>query len=247
MSPEKWQAHQAEEQKEAELIKYLLAQGYRQLYANDILGKELTFKSREALIFSDFYQEDYIHYADRVDGSFRVAYLFDRLDPFFEEQLHSMGGVHRKLVLPGGYLLYTDFQPPLPGHSLSSQLWRGSSFPDTGAAGSAFDRNMASKWVAPQRAGAYFQVDLGKKALFTNFPLSPVIGKAGGLSKFLSANGRDWRVVAKVWDQSKPFFWSGPQPMYKIRHPRMEFSVPPTLPVYRIESTRTYPGPFVDR
>ena len=212
--------------------------GLTRVYDQSGLGKEINFRSGGALVFANPYQENLLKQADRVDGAFSLAWIVD--DPSFEVQLKSIGGRFKKVAVPGGFNLYTDFQPPPSGDLLSRSLWTGSSNPPSARVSQAFDGNVGTSWRGPKIPGTYVQIDFGKietiqKVLFL---LDSHQDIPAGYRLGVSTNGSDWQTVTQVDNYIGPLFWSGTHPMDKIRYPRVEASFAPAPARFlRIEQT----------
>ena len=109
-SPARYQEYREGEERKNLLAEFLKKNGLTRVYDQSGLGKEINFRSGGALVFASPFQENVLKQADLVDGSWRLAWLGD--DPSFEAQMKSIGGRYRKVSVPGGFNLYTDFQPP---------------------------------------------------------------------------------------------------------------------------------------
>ena len=159
-----YQSYRQNELREAQLIDSLKRMGLQRLYAEDSLGKLLMIKSREALIFSNAFQEDFLKYAQMVDGlEPSRLFLARAIILFFEENLKAVGGGYRKSALPGGYQLFSEFQTsPRPLDRDPPGSMERVSQRKCAPAPWAFDNDIATEWRAPITPGSYYLLDLGK-------------------------------------------------------------------------------------
>lgn len=221
-----FQAYKKTEKIEARLTDYLIHNGYNRLYSGDP-EKILAFKSREALIVAQPYQEVYLRYADQVDAARNPAYLFLGQDHIFEENMKALGGSYRKILAADGYLLYADFKPPTETFKfLPRDLWKGTSNLYPSEAKNAFDGDISTGWAIrrPQKQGDYFLLDLGKAETVGKISYIPASYRhvPTGYQIAVSLNGKDWEIIAQVRQYRGPTFWAGPTPMTKVRQGRVE-------------------------
>ncbi len=82
-----------------------------------------------------------------------------------------------------------------------------------------------------RKSGTYFLLDLGRVERVGKISYIPAGYREvpGGYQVALSLDGKNWQKVADVPDYRGPTFWSGPKPMTKIRHGRVETVFPPRL------------------
>jgi 4-amino-4-deoxy-L-arabinose transferase-like glycosyltransferase len=213
------------DEKENRLIDFLAKNGYTHFYCSD-LGKRLTFKSKGALV-SAYPFVECSKYADRVDASPKAVYLSSGEDKNFEENLNAIGGSYRRVTAPDGYLLYTDFKPPPNAYRLLPRhLWTGTSNLNPSEVKNAFDGDVFTGWgtKGPQKKGTYFLLDLGRVETIGKISYIPAsyADVPAGYQVAVSLDGRNWQVVASVSNYEYPIFWSGPTPMMKARHGRVE-------------------------
>ncbi len=229
-NPAAYQGYKQNELREAQLIDSLKRLGLQRLYADDSLGKLLMIKSGEALIFSQPFQEDFLKYAQMVDGSSQAAYLVAGNNTLFEENLKAIGGGYRKSTLPGGYQLFSGFHPP-PNRwmEISRDQWKGSASENASQAPGAFDNDIATEWRAPLTPGSYYLLDLGKLERVGKVEYLPTSYRdvPSGYRLEGSTDGRSWRVIQQVNHYQGPFFWSEAHPMIKLRRGRVEMVFDP--------------------
>ena len=231
-NPDKLKNYYEEVQKEARLKNFLLENSLNRIYTdsqiND-LGTRLILSSKEGIICSDTYGENYLKYANMVDGSKNVTYLYLGEDRRFEENLKAVGGSYRKIKNPDGYIFYTDFKPPSGGFQLVPRyLWKGKSNPPSADVPMAFDDVVGSIWAVPQEPGNFFEIDFGRMESINKFSYIPGSYRdvPCGFQLNVSKDGIHWQEVSSVSSYWGPIFWSGPHPMVKIRRGRIEVSFP---------------------
>jgi len=226
----KYKTYQDQQASEDRLIRFLTQNRYDRFYYG-VPGKTLTFKSKEALIASDLYQEGYPKYADQVDSSRRLAYLSQGESEVFEDNIKAIGGSFKKIKAGDGYLLYTAFHPPAESFQpIPRHLWTGTSDLYPMDVKNAFDGDIATGWGTrgPQKQGTYFLIDLGKVATVGKIAYIPANYREVpvGYEVSLSLDGRTWQTVSKVPEYHGPTFWSGPNPLTKVRQGRIETVFP---------------------
>ncbi len=217
-------------EKENRLVDFMIKNGYTRFYS-DNSGKRLTFKSKGALI-SAIPLLEISKYADQVDASPKAAYLSLGENKDFEENLKAIGGSYRKVTAPDGYLLYTDFKPPQNTyHVVPRHLWTGTSDLYPSEVKNAFDGDISTGWETngPQKKGTYFLLDLGRVETIGKMSYIPAsyAEVPAGYQVAISSDGKNWQIVASVSKYTGPFFWSGPTPMMKALHGRVEIVFPP--------------------
>jgi hypothetical protein len=227
----KYQDFQKNEEIEGRLINFLTQKGYNHFYSGP-MGKVLTFKSQERLICADRYQEVLLKYADLVDSSNNPAYLCRGEEKVFESNIKAIGGSYRKVTATDGYLLYADFKPPpWNDNRILRNLWKGTSNLHPGDAKKVFDGDISTGWGTrgPQKKEDYFLLDLGRVEIVEKVSYIPASYREvpAGYQLSVSLDGKNWQIVSNVPDYYGPTFWSGPNPMTKVRHGRVETVFPP--------------------
>ncbi|MFH0787265.1 MAG: discoidin domain-containing protein [Pseudomonadota bacterium] len=226
-------SYQENKKEEGRLLAFLTKNGFNRIFLNhelDHLGKKLILFSQEALLCSNPYEEGYLRYANLVDGANKVSYLFQGENHLFEENLNALGGSYRKIKAPGGYILYTDYRPPAGNYRLISRdLWKGKSVPSSADTSLAFDGDVASGWTTLQEPGTSMTIDLGRMEIINKVSFIPGSYREipAGYQIDISPDGRIWKTVTKVSQYLGPFFWSGPNPLIKIRQGRIETAFSP--------------------
>jgi hypothetical protein len=220
-----WQYEQSD-RTEDQLAAFLVNRGYKRFYHDGKLGNRLMFRSKGGLVASHPYQEGCLKNSDLVDAAFNPSYLSLGDDQVFEERIKGTGGSFRKVSAPGGYLLYTAFEPPKTYRMIPQILWRGKSNIDPTGVKNAFDGDMATGWSTrgPQKKGTTFLLDLGGIERVGKISQVPAIyyQVPGRYQVALSIDGMHWDIVAQVKGDKGPTFWSGPNPMIKVRTGRIE-------------------------
>jgi hypothetical protein len=219
-------AFKERDRKQRQLVDFLKEKRFNRLYAG-LEGYQVALRSQGAVVSSHPYQEGCLKIADLVDGSSRPAYLSQGEDLGFEANLKAIGGSYQKIQAPEGYLLYTDFIPPEGAYrQLSRTLWTAISNRNPLATSQAFDGNISTGWGTgtQQDRGTFFLLDFGKQeeigkvtwfpANYRQIPTSYEI--------MVSLDGKNWASVVRVPEYRGPIFWSGPNPLVKIRHGRIE-------------------------
>jgi hypothetical protein len=148
----------------------------------------------------------------------------------FEENLNALGGSYRKIMAPDGCVLYTDFRPPAGNYRLISRdLWTGKSLPSSAEASFAFDGDVATGWTALQDPGTSLTIDLGRMETINKVSFIPGSFREipAGYQIDISPDGSQWKRLIKVTQYWGPLFWSGPNPLIKIRYGRIEAAFPP--------------------
>ncbi len=212
------------------LTDFLMNNGYRRFYYEGG-NYALTLKSRESLISAHPYQEGSLKYADWVDSNNKPAYLSEGEDKVFEENLTALGGRYQKVTAPDGYVLYTHFKPSEEAYRrISRDLWKGTSDLYPEEVKKAFDGAVSTGWdtQGPQKPGTYILLDLGRVETVGKISYIPASYREVpvGYQVALSLEGKDWQIVSDVPQYKGPLFWSGPGPMTKVRHGRVETVFP---------------------
>jgi len=211
---------------ENRLLDFLINNGYVRLYSEGRLGNRLIFRSKGILIASHPYQEGCLKHADMADAAFRPAYLSQGEDKVYEENIKAIGGSYRKVAAPGGYFVYNDFIPPEPYRPIPRDFWIGTSNVQPSGAKYAFDGDITTGWgtLGPQKKGTYFLLDLGRVETVGKISYIPAISYQVpvGYQVALSGDGKSWQTVSEVQGYKGPTFWSGPNPMTKVRYGRVE-------------------------
>jgi hypothetical protein len=195
-------------------------------------GASLTFKSKEAIIFAHPYQEGCLKYADLVDASRKPVYISHGEDKVFEENMKALGGSYRKIRATDGHLIYSDFIPPRQDslRILPRNLWTATASLNAAAANQAFDGNVSTGWGTggPQKQGTFFLLDLGRMEQVGKISYLPASYREipAGYEVAASLEGKTWQTVAHVAEYRGPLFWSGPNPMTKLRQGRIEIVFP---------------------
>lgn len=230
-SPEKIQAYQKYIGTENCLIDFLIKNGHTRSTCYGRPGPRLTFKSKEVLISVHPYRVGCLKHADLVDAAFYPSYLSEGEDKVFEENLKAIGGSYRKMAAPGGYFVYTDFNPPQSYRMIPRDLWTGTSNVQPLGTQNAFDGDITTGWgtLGPQKKGTYFLLDLGRVETVGKISYVPAIyyQVPVGYRVALSVDSQNWQVVSEVQGYRGPTFWSGRNPMTKVRHGRVETVFPP--------------------
>jgi hypothetical protein len=223
--------YQEKEKIKIRLIDFLKKKGLDRFYYESE-GASLTFESREALISAHPYQEGCLKYADLVDASRKPAYIFQGEDKMFEENLKAIGGSYQKIRATDGHLIYTDFIPPQESYrSIPRNLWKATSNLNSAAVNLAFDDNVSTGWGTgkSQKQGTYFLLDLGRMEQVGKISYLPASYREipRGYQVAVSLEGKTWQMVAHVPEYRGPLFWSGPNPMTRLRQGRIEIVFPP--------------------
>jgi hypothetical protein len=200
-------------------------------------GGQLTFDAGEDLIFTQPFNDRYPLYTLMADAALKPAFALDgKYIESFESMFQALGGSYKKKLLafsPGvkGYALYYDFQPPpRSGKEVLPVNWKGFSNLNPEQAGKAFDRDLSSGWSSAtyQKAGMVFQIDLGAPCRIDRLVLLPVNQKEKEFPVHyrldLSADGKDWFLLASVRNNWAYLFWSLDRPFWKFRNGRMEIN-----------------------
>lgn len=242
-------SYQENKQKEGRLLAFLIKNGFNRIYVDgelDALGKKLILSSKESLIFSNLYEEKYLRYANLVDASNRVSYLFQGENKLFEENLKALGGFYQKIKTLDVYVLYTDFKSPQRSyHLIPRHLWTGKSTAPSPDIQMAFDGDVGSGWNMPLDTGTDLTLDFGRMETINKVSIIPGSYREvpTGYQIAISPDGSKWQIVMNVSHYWGPFFRSGPNPLIKIRHGRMEAVFPPVTGHFlRIISTGKMEG-----
>jgi hypothetical protein len=225
-SPGKFQTYQKYEETENRLIDFLIHNGYTRLYY-EWPGNRLIFKSKGALIVSHPYKEGWLQFIDLVDASPRLGYLFKGEHKGFEENMKAIGGSFRKVWAPGGYVVYTEFKPLYKTYRMIPRdLWTGTSNVNPSQVKNAFDGNIMTGWktLGHQKKGDYFLLDLGRVETVGKISYIPAVYNQvpSAYQVAVSSDGKNWQIVSEIQGVKNPTFWTGPNPMTKVRHGRIE-------------------------
>jgi hypothetical protein len=212
----------------AEQLAFLEQHGLRWLYGGP---NHWPFLSDRRVISSDPYQERMSEFVREVDAADRIGWIFRQRSGAFEASLGAAGITYR--VLPGpGFVAYADFALPPTGYAdLDPAGWTASATHAAEDAAQAFDGRLDSAWRTRvrQAPGHAYRLDLGAVRTVGLVAWLPVWlhEMPTGFAVRVSADGREWREVARVPQYVGPLYWSGRHPFQRIRRSRMEVRFPP--------------------
>ncbi len=197
----------------------LRAAGFHQVYASP--SYVWSFFGQGDPVFSDPWEERSATRACLVDAA---------LDPAFWVNLRSslewLGLAHEQRQMAGA-TLYHGFAPPAGVERLLPRAaWRAVSLEGQDLGRALSDGDLASGFntVEPARAGQGFVLDLGREQEVAGLALVPAeFGEIpGGISlEWAGADGR-FQPLARAEGYWGPLYLSGPHPVLKARHPRVE-------------------------
>jgi hypothetical protein len=220
-SQQRWPAHTAEQ------LAFLERHGLRRLYAGP---NHWPFLSDRGVIVSDAYQERMAEFVREVDAADRVGWIFRHRSGAFEASVGAAGITYRILQGPG-FVAYSDFALPPTGYAdLDPAGWTAAASHHPEDAAQAFDGRLDSAWRTRvrQAPGHSYQLDLGGVRTVGLVSWLPVWlhEMPAGFAVRVSADGRDWREVARVPHYAGPIYWSGQHPFQRIRRSRTEVRFP---------------------
>ena len=234
---------EAERRAQLEAIALMEKQGPARLYSDDPGMRILTFLSRERVIVSDPYEENYPPYARLVDGAETVGWWLRGRGPGLGESLTALGAQFetRHIGDIGG--TFADFAlTPQALRELDPATLTVTASLNGADAGSMVDRDAATFWSSgqPKRGGEWFQVDLGRVepvALIRWLPRSYQEIPAG-LVVETSLDAVTWQRLIVLPEYQGPLYWSAGHPVARVRSGRVELRVPPT-PARYLRVTQT--------
>ena len=234
---------EAERRAQLEAIALMEKQGPARLYSDDPGMRILTFLSRERVIVSDPYEENYPPYARLVDGAETVGWWLRGRGPGLGESLTALGAQFeaRHIGDIGG--TFADFAlTPQALRELDPATLTVTASLNGADASSMVDRDAATFWSSgqPKRGGEWFQVDLGRVepvALIRWLPRSYQEIPAG-LVVETSLDAVTWQRLIVLPEYQGPLYWSAGHPVARVRSGRVELRVPPT-PARYLRVTQT--------
>jgi hypothetical protein len=217
-------------------LNFLKRENLRFSYAPEYWnGARLTFDNKEDCIFTQPYNDRYPLYTVMADASSKPAFVLDgKYIESFESMFQALGGSYKKKLFaffPGikGYAVYYGFRPPeKQAAEILPVKWKGTSNFNPEAAGRAFDRNLSTGWSSssPQKAGMYYQIDLGTVHKINRLVLLTGKGKErefpSNYRLEVSINEKDWLAVTAVNNNWAYLYWSLDRPFWKFRDGRLE-------------------------
>ncbi len=187
----------------------------------------LNFLAGGDPVFSDPWAERYASASFRVDAAPDAAFWTNRLAGSFR----LLGLAHRRRRLGGRELHYGFEDPPGTGRMLPREEWRARDRQGRDLGRRLNDGVLATGFdtAGPARPGQGFTLDLGNEQVvggvslipadFRRMPAGLRVEGAGGDGRFFTL-----RQGRSYWG---PFYLSGPHPVLKARHGRVEIYFPP--------------------
>jgi hypothetical protein len=206
--------------RDVRLVEFLRRDGLTRVYVFDFWDAyRLTFEAAEQVVFAEPKPSYRAAYTRMVDAAPRYGYVIRRPSSarIFDESLRSLGGTFRRRDV-FGYAVFDDFRPPAGAglHAVAPDGWAATASVAAADAPQAFDRDPATRWTtgAPQRPGAYYQVDLGAVR-----PVAQVALTSGdadeeaprGFRVEASSDGVRWTTVHTLVAAWPGLAWIGPR------------------------------------
>ena len=199
------------------MVARLEARGIHACYADGRIAQVITFESSERVLCSDyvgFRNYAFLEAVDRVEDPSAVAIVTHRAlkhpHPDVMAAALDLAGIRYRREDVGDYAIFHGFSAPGAVRPIAPAGWvaRASSRPE--AADLALDRRVWTRWTAPQRAGQWFELDLGRA-----YPVAQLTLGAGpqpseapaGLRVETSLDGSTWRTVASVREVVPGLHW----------------------------------------
>jgi F5/8 type C domain/Dolichyl-phosphate-mannose-protein mannosyltransferase len=206
-------------------IARLAARGIRYCYADTRVAQVIAFESGERVLCTDFVgfrNYAFLEAVDRVDDPASVAIVthtgLRRPHPDVMAATLDLAGVRYQRDDVGEFTIFHHFVPPGPARPIEPAGWtiRASTGDETTAF--AVDRRVWTRWSAPQKPGAWFEVDLGRAHPVVQVSLLAAPWSADapeGLRVETSLDGATWQPVGSADDLFTGMHW------WK-RHPRFD-------------------------
>ena len=187
----------------------------------------LNFLAQGRPVLSDPWAERYATASFRVDASLDAGFWTNKLDG----GLQLLGVPHRQRRLRSRKLAYDFRDPPGSGRFLPRRGWRARDLAGRDLGQALNDGVLAPAFSTggPARPGQGFVLDLGSEQVVGGVSLVPASFRempAGLRVEGAGADGRFFtlRQGRGYWG---PFYLSGPHPVLKARHGRVESYFPP--------------------
>ncbi len=187
----------------------------------------LNFLAGGDPVFSDPWAERYATASFRVDAATDAAFWTNKLGGGFQ----LLGVPHQRRRLRGRELAYAFREPPGSSRMLPRQKWRARELGGRELGRRLSDGTLTTSFrtPGPARAGQGFTLDLGSEQVVGGVSLIPAYFPempAGLRVEGAGADGRFFplRQGRGYWG---PFYLSGPHPVLKARHGRVESYFPP--------------------
>jgi hypothetical protein len=199
-------------------IAELRALGVTACYADSRIAQVITFESTAHITCADYGGlRNYaaLQTVDRIESPETVAIVTHRVlrDPEPEQMARALariGGTAEETAV-GDYVIFHHFGPPDPRiRPIPATGWRARASSDTKAAARAFDRQVWTRWSAPNRPGEWLELDLGRGRPIAQVSLvaSPWPADApSGLRVETSLDGRRWDPAATDQDLLPGLHW----------------------------------------
>ena len=198
------------------VISRLAALGIHYCYADTRVAQVVTFESAERVLCSDFvgYRSyTFLRAVDGVDDPATVAIVTHRaLRPpphVMADTLRLFGARYTRDDV-GDYTIFHSFVPPEPVKPIDRAGWITRASTSVEATHLAIDRHVWTRWSAPQKAGEWFEVDLGRLhpvAQVTLLAAPWVVDAPAGLRVETSGDGSTWRQAASVDELFDGLHW----------------------------------------
>jgi hypothetical protein len=183
------------------------ALGLTACYADSRISQVLSFESAGRIRCADYGGlRDYasLQAVDRVEEPGSVAIVTHRVlrNPEPGEMARALAriGAAFERTAVGDYVIFHRFVLPRPpARPVPSAGWRARASARPEAAALAFDRRDWTRWAVPNRAGEWFELDLGRVHAVTQVTLAAAPWPAdtpSGLRVEVSADGIHWETAA---------------------------------------------------
>ena len=220
--------YQQARENDQNLFSFLRGKNIKSVYTPDYwISVQLTFDSRETIIFAQPVGDRYPLYGWLIDRDPLSAFLFRGENKEFEETLNSIGGTYQRSQIYGYSIYYNFSPPPYRFTDLLPANWQAAANYNPESATNIFDRDLSTRWSSntPQKSGQVLQIDLGR-VIPDLGRVTLLSGKAEelprGLRLEISQDGREWQIIREVHGFWGDLYWSGPHPFYRPYEGRMD-------------------------
>jgi hypothetical protein len=234
-------------------IARLEALGIRSCYADGRIAQVVTFESNERVLCSDyagFRNFDFLRAVDAVEDPARVAIVTHRAlrrpHPDVMARMLTAAGAGYTRDDVGEYSIFHHFTAPGPVARIDPAGWTARASVEPEAARLALDRQVWTRWAAPQRPGQWFEVDLGRPYPVAQVDLvaAPWISDAPeGLRVETSVDRATWRTVAAVTEVLPGLhWWKGHPRIDESGRVMVRMAPEPTRYLRLVQTDRGEPG-----
>ncbi len=227
------------------LTRHLMETGVSKCYAGERLHFKITFASRGKIKSIRSFKGRYQPYVEILNAECAPVLVLREHQagkPFIDTMKSLCSSFDMEKFEE--FVIFRNFRRPEENLiEFSPETWKSKVSRNTDSAAFVYDRNISTKWSPgkPQRAGEYFQLDLGgikkiRKIVIiidsfdrTNF--LRVLESPLGFDLELSGDGNNWKKAFHLPDYGAAgcVFWSDCRPFWKAYDGRMELFLPEAM------------------